>query len=634
MSVTQKGLAAAGMGIILFLSPGVWAADSVEDSVDNKLVVTATMTEKGLKETPGSIEMITSQDLEDMNAQTLSEAVEHAASLMITTVAGRHTRPSIRGSGAKHTLILFDGRRLSAGFNSYTGMDQIPVDMIDHIEILRGPASALYGSDAIGGVINIITRKTPKKFTLEATGQVGQTTYSEGEVYVGRTLVGTKVGDLGFLFSGSLMNKDGYNRDGELPDDKDDTELGSAAGRLSYDISQDHHLLTGFEYMKTNATGLREEQNIERERDADEELLNLFLEYDGKINKVSDLMLRANHSTYEMDSETEPEASPIPGAIGDEGHSKRQLNQLEGRFTSLFFDRHMVTIGAEGREETREDDDGLDHDVTNLSLLLQDEYQITDRLYLLFGGRVDEHSDFGSHFTPRASAIYAFMENLRIKASVGQGFRAPDINELYIQVSKKYGTTVLRPNEDLVPEESVSYELSLEGEIQRFHGRITGFQTDVDDLIDAAFDYSTGSGKSKISYYTYQNISQARMRGVELEAGVDLPMGFDLTGNMIFLDAEDRETGESLENRPNVSGSVKLGYTHKELGLRTSLIITYTGEREFEAGDEEAVTQADFKISKTLARQMELFAGVKNIANADPDSLDPTFFYAGLTYRY
>jgi outer membrane receptor for ferrienterochelin and colicins len=636
MKLKPKGLAAAGMAITLFLSPGAWAGESDNDELSvQPLVVTTTMTKKSIKEAPGSVEVITRQNLEDMNAQTLADAVENAVGLVVTTETGRNKRPSIRGTGAKHTLILIDGRRIASGFKSYTGMEQIPVDMIDHIEVVRGPASALYGSDAMGGVINVITRKTPDKFTLEATGELGQTTYAEGELGVGQALVGGGFGDLGFLLSGSYRHKDGYDRDNTTPDDQDDSSLGSVAGRVSYDISKFHHLLTGFEYMEKNAQGLRDIQNMDRERDAEDERLNLFLEYNGKLSPVSKLMLRANHSTHEADIEMDPPTSMTPGAIGDEGHSKRRLDQLEGRFTSLFFDRHMVTIGAEGREEERKDDSGLAHDITNLSFLVQDEYQITDRFYLLLGGRVDEHSDFGSHFSPRASATFALMENFRIKTSAGKGFRAPDINELFIPVYMKRGKIIYQPNSDLDPEESTSFELSLEGEIQKFHGRITGFQNDINDLIEPVFDYTTGSGKRKKDYYIYNNISKARMRGIEMEAGIDLPLGFDIAGNLTFLDAENKDTGESLENRPDISGFVKLGYASPDLGIRTSFRLTYIGEREFDAGNETAVTRADFRISKKLSRQMEFYTGVNNIANAYvDDGLEPMSFYAGLNFCY
>ncbi len=184
---------------------------------------------------------------------------------------------------------------------------------------------------------------------------------------------------------------------------------------------------------------------------------------------VSNIMLRTNHSTHEADIKMDPPTSMTPGTIGDENHSKRRLDQLEGRFTSLFFDRHMVTIGAEGREEERKDDSGLANDITNLS----------------------------------------------------------------------------------------------------------------------------------------------------------------------FLDAENKDTGESLENRPDISAFVKLGYSNPDLGIRTSFRLTHIGEREFDAGNETAVTRADFRISKKLSRQMECFTGVDNIANAYvDDGLEPMSFYAGLTFCY
>lgn len=622
---------------VLILPPVLWADEAGLETIKvESIVVTATSTEKNIKDAPGAVEIITRQDIKDMNAQNLAEAVENAAGLVVTTQSGRNKRPAIRGTNANHTLILIDGRRLADGFKTYTGMEQIPVEMIDHIEVLRGTASALYGSDAIGGVINVITRKTPKKLALEATAQAGQTGYKQGELINGRALVGNHAGNIGFLLAGSVKSRDGYDRDSETPDDMDDTLMKALAGRASIDISGNHQVVSGFEYVHKNSQGLRDLESMDRDRDADDERVNLFIEYKGKPTQTSNLMLRANHSQHESDVEIWPETSAVTGSIGDENHARRKLKQLEGRYSLACFQNHLLTFGAEGRQESREDDTGLDHSVETIGGLIQDEYQVTDQFYLLFGGRMDNHSDFGSDFTPRASATYEFTGNFRIKGSVGKGFRAPDINELYIPTYKKRGKLVYHNNEDLDPEESVNYEISLEGEIQKFHGRITGFQNDIDNLIDAVFDYSTGTGNKKKSYYTYQNISEARIRGVELEAGVDLPYGFDMSGNLTFLDTENKETGEPLEDRPEMAGQAKLGYTSQGLGLRTSLRFVYTSESE-ESSDEDDgdVSRFDFKFSKTLGSQTNMFFGVKNIFNSYVDEgQEPMFFYAGVEFKY
>ncbi len=624
------------MVFIFFTSTNIWAleAQKMESNADD-VVVTATMTEKNLKEAPGSVEIITSKDIEDMNAHNLAEALENAAGMFITTVTGRNKRPLIRGTGSKHSLVLIDGRRLAPGYKSFIGLDQIPVDMIKSIEVVRGPASALYGSDGIGGVINVITRKTPKKFIFEATGEMGQTTHGEGAQWLARALAGTGSGPFGFLLSGGVQHKNGYDLDGVTPDDMDDLDLGSLAGRLSYDFSQDHHLVSGFEYMKKNIVGLRDIQKLDRERDADEDRSSFFVEYKGKPDTLSNLMLLLNHSTHKIDIDLKPDTSMVPGSIGEENHSQRKLTQLEGNYSRLLFDRHMFTIGAEGRNEERKDDSGLSHDIKNLSVLIQYEYQATDRFYLLFGCRGDNHSDFGSHFSPRGSLNFSMTDNFRIKASVGMGFKAPDINELYIPVYMKRGKEIYRPNSELEPEESTSYEVSMEGEIERFSGRITGFQNDIDELIEPVFDYSKGSGKKKKDYYTYQNIGKARIRGVELETGVDLPLGFFLSGNLTFIDAENRDNGEELEGRPDVSGFLKLAYKNSDWGLNTSLRITHTGTQKIGGEDQNDMTKADFRISKKISRMLEVYAGVNNIGDSCvEEGLESRLFYGGLKYNY
>ena len=201
-----------------------------------------------------------------------------------------------------------------------------------------------------------------------------------------------------------------------------------------------------------NATGLRDIEQMERERDADDSRLNYFLEYDGHPTDLSSLMFRVNHSDHENETDFDPPTSMIAGAIGDENNAKRRLDQVEGRFSGMFFSRHLVTVGGEYREEGREDDSGLDDEIDNLSAYLQDEYQVFDPLYLVLGVRWDDHSDFGSQWTPRASLTYRLLDHLRLKAGYGEGFRAPGFLELYVPTYMKRGKQVYEPNADLDPE--------------------------------------------------------------------------------------------------------------------------------------------------------------------------------------
>ena len=599
-----------------------------------KMVVTATMTEKEIEEAPGSIEVIASHEIEEMGAQTVAEALEMATGLIVTGETGRVSRPSIRGTGNKHTLVLIDGRRLSMGYKDFIDINQISVDMIERIEVVRGPSSALYGSDAIGGVVNIITKKPPRELEIGATFQYGISTYGEGEEPLGRAYVGDTLERFGFLLAGGYREKNEWDRDGVIPDDGDDEELGSIAGRFSFDIDDNHNLLAGFEYSVMDREGLRFFQNLDRERIAEDKRHSYFLQYNAMPNPLFNLMLRAYHSEHENEIEFSPTAKTTA-----EENAERKLDQVEGRFTGIFFDKHVLTVGSEFRGESREDITGRDDDVDNFSIYLQDEYQVFDPLYLVFGVRFDEHSEFGSEWTPRASLIYNIFDNLRLKTSYGTAFRAPTISELFITSYRMRGKWIYEPNMALDPETSESYEIGIEGEYKKIWGRITAFRNEVEDLIEAIYYKSTGTGKKKKDYYRYQNIAEATMEGVELECGLKLPLGFSLLGNMTYLDTEDKETGMDLEGQPDYKGHLKLGYHYPEFGLRANVRIDYIGERYYADGTEDDYTLFDCYLSKGFSRHLKLFAGINNIFNTREEKdnivyVEPTFYYGGISISY
>ena len=634
----KLGSATMGLLFTLMVIGTATAGESQNEGATvetEKVVVTATMTEKIIQDAPGAVEVISAQEIMDMNAQTVAEAVAEATSLVVTTETGRQERPSIRGTNNNHTLVLIDGRRLAAGFKDMLGLEQIPVDMIERIEVVRGPASSLYGSDAIGGVVNIITRKPPKAFAIGATGQYGQSTYKEAEQGLGSAHIGHSWGPLGVLLAGGYQEKNGYDRDGAAPDDGDAIKLKSAGGRFSFDVNTAHRLLAGFEAVERSSVGLRDMEQLDRERDAEDRRINYFLGYEGKPTAMTSVMLRGNHSEHESDIDIDPPTAGIAGAIGDESNAERALDQLEGRLSSMLFQRHLVTFGVDYRRETREDDTGMDDDFNVLSFYAQDEYQVFDPLSLVLGLRWDDHSEFGSQWTPRASMIYSLFPNLRVKASYGQGFRAPGFMELYVPTYMRRGKEVYEPNADLDAETSESYEVGIEGEYNIVQGRLTAFRNSIEDMIEAIYDRSTGAGPNRVDYYQYQNIAEATLEGVEFEWRVKLPLGFDLSGNLAYLETEDKSTGEELEGRPDYKGSVKLGYYHPALGLRANVRLNYLGDRYYTAGSEDEVTLFSAYLSKEVAKGVTLFTGADNIFNSgDDNGVEPAFYYAGMSLSY
>lgn len=620
--------------LVLWLIPAKPAMSAPPVVREEQMVVTATMTQKKIQKAPGAIEVISRDDIEALNAQSADEALKEATGLIIASETGRQNRPNIRGTGNKHTLVLIDGRRLSAGYKDFVAIDQIPVDLIDRIEVIRGPSSSLYGSDAIGGVVNIITQTTPEKPEAGVTVQYGQDAYGEGKQPVGRAYFGNSWGAFGFLLAGSHINKERWDRDGTAPDDGDEQKTGNVSGRFSFDLNDRHGLLAGFEHSDMENQGLRFFQNTNRERTARERRKSCFLEYNGKVSPLSTLMFRANHSEHENDMEMSPYAQ-----LTAEEDARRSLDQMEGRFIWAFGDTHVLTAGTEFRSEKMDDSTGRDEKIDNLGFYFQDEYQVLDPLYIVFGLRYDKHSDFGSEWTPRTSLVYSLTDNLSLKASYGTGFRAPSISELFVTSYRKRGKWVYEPNPELRPEASESYEVAVEGQYNQFHGKITAFRNDVEDLIEPVFYKSTGTGNQKTDYYRYENIAAATMEGLELEYGIPLPLGFFLGGHLTYLETEDKQTGGQVEGQPDYKGLLKLEYKDSGPGLGASIRIHYMGERYYSDGTEDDYMLVNARLSKKITGNVELFAGVDNIFNTRRESdnvvsVAPAFFYAGITGIY
>jgi outer membrane receptor for ferrienterochelin and colicins len=603
----------------------------------DEVVVTATGSAKELLDAPGAIEVITAREIRDLNALNVAEALETAVGLVVSRESGRVEAPGIRGTRSKHTLVLLDGRRLAFGFNDQVDLRQIPTVMVERIEVVRGPASALYGSDALGGVVNIITRKAPEQWHGTVTGQAGVNISGEAAEYAGSGFAGGPVTDrFRFLVAGELRHKDGWDESGSLPDDGYEEEPGFLAGRAAFDLTDRQTLTTGLEFMDTVYTGDQFYENLARERRADEKRRGYFLQYDAGFRSMDRLMVRMNRSEYENELEF------TPFAASGERHTEQATTQAEARYTGLFLDGHLVTLGAEYRRDGLDDTlagTRTDRDVDNISLLIQDEFHLSDPLYTVLGIRWDDHSAFGSQWSPRGSLVYRLSDHLRLKGSVGQGFRAPSLTELYVTSLRKRGKEVFESDPKLKAETSTTWELGIAGDHGRYRGGVTGFYTEVEDLIESVFLRTEGSGKDKRDIYRYRNIAEATIKGIEAEAGVRLPGGFSLDGNLTWQDVEDRAGEGAVGGLPEYKGYFKLGYELPDWRLRANLRMSYIGNLTYADGNSESYPLFGAYVAKGLNERFEIFAGVNNLFDKqveqnDVVQIDPTTVYAGITAHF
>ena len=618
------------------------------------MVTTSTLTPKHIEEAPGSVQLIDAESIRLTGAQNVAQALEEAVGLDLDHVSGRGLIPQIRGLTNKRVLILIDGMRFASGFRDTTlDLSEFPAEIIQRIEVVRGPSSALYGSEALGGVINIITRKPPDKASGSTTLQYGANEDGEADNLVVKGFVGDTWDRLGVSFSGQLEQGELFDRD--LQDDLsdfDDERRHSGMLNLHYRLSRGHAVSAGAFLSHVNREGIRPKYGLRWDREADSDRLSSFIRYDGKFGDTT-LMARAYYSDFESERSYIDIGAPYVDPSRQQKANKQpdredflienELTQFELHASHWFGKSHLVTLGLEHREEKRSGIENrgereIDQTVKNRAVFLQDDFELLENLDITGGVRLDDHSDFGSEVSPRLALVYVLREGLRLNASYGQGFRAPSVYERYVYTENNKGDVI--PNPDLEPETASSYELGIEGESGPFRGSATLFRNDIDNMIykEPTGNFRT-SGSQQVLEYTRVNIGEARTQGAELEASLALPRGFSLTGNFTYIDAENKDSGDKLLEVPESKTYLRLAYDNPRSGWHTNIRFTHVGEQiiapVFADGSqdkEDAYNIFNFYLEKNLSRNLRLYGGVNNIFDEIPEFKPErgTFYFAGV----
>lgn len=630
-----------GLRITAVLFVLAWAAVSAEampaDQPDEEvfeidpIVISATLAEQRLSQAPSSIEVITQRQIQEMGATTVAQALEEAVGLILTTESGRVVRPSIRGTDMDHTLLLVDGRRLAPGFRNMSDINQIPTLMIDRIEVVRGPTSALFGSDALGGVINIITRKPPTETMAAGVDlRAGSNTHAGGDTVLPQAYGSASIKPVRFIIGSQYKKVNGWDYDGAPPDDGDDLEQEYVSGQASVDIIKDHTLSFGGYYNRFDRNGLRYLENTTKERAARDDTSDVFLRYDGRFAEDYDLMLQSYNGEYQNEVDVTP-------STGDTSVEKNQLNQLEGRFAARFSDSAIMTMGGEYRQDSTKvsGNPSQKYETDNTAGFGQIDLTFFQKFNLVAGLRLDDHSDFGSEWSPRVIGSCRLTKQLRVKAGYGHGFRAPVPYELYETSYRRQAKDIYLPNEDLQPEVADSYEIGLQSSFPVLRGlymEATYFHEEIEDMIESVLQSVSGKGKSETRTYKYQNISQGESQGIEFLGNLRIPYGLKIGAGLTFLKTENEDTGYQLTGQPDFKGNLNAAWHSLKWGLRARIGYTwYSGAEDGQGGPLDDHSTLDAYLAKELGRGLAVYCGMKNILHDDDW---PVFAYTGLHWEY
>ena len=608
-------LTALGAGYML----PAQAADLASYQLD-PMVITATRTNLTVKEAPVAVEVINQKKLQQTQAKTLHEALRGALGVNIFNDFQGRSNVSIRGSESRHVLILVDGKRLGGelSYNSANAweVDRIRMEDVERIEIIRGPAGALYGSDAMGGVINVIT-KTPDKELYDINYEYGW--YEDGKGAGFKTnlyLQGAEDKWSYKLATGInssrpyLVENNGKNDEANFYGQEKPISL-----NVGYELENGNQLLLDFARIKedtekSNTTvtvmgggggmsgGMTPPTLIKTSTIInDNTRTDYSLTYQGNDEKQH-WRLRAYQSVFEKDyasgalKQMIMGGRPMPPTVEDPKHDtiKRTLSVIEGQDSWSVNEQHRLTSGFEWRRDNSEgtrlkkestplpgSGDNV-HDaydeayIDYASIYLQDEFRPNDKWLLIPSIRYEWNSKFDSEIVARMAATYNAADDVRVKLIVGQGYKTPTVNELYHyweMFPQNPGTLgqFFVGNLNLQPEKSINYEISLEKDWgSRTTSHLGFFRTEVKDLIE---HYYTGfdtteethpglAGKDNIM--SYRNVPEATLQGIELYGSHKLAKDFYLNAGYLYLDAKNKTEDSRLQDRAKHQITFGLSY--------------------------------------------------------------------------
>ncbi len=639
------------------------------DATDKEtLVVTATGFEQKIQNAPASISVISREQIEDKAYRDITDALKDVPGVVVTG-GGSSSDISIRGMSSQYTLILVDGRRVSTRGtrpnSDNAGIEQgwlPPLGSIERIEVIRGPMSSLYGSDAMGGVINVITKKTYNRgnwlgsLHSEATFQEHRRSGDlyQTDAYVSGPLID---GLLDMKLSGLLSRRqedrvvNGYNeqrmRNGAAtltltPDDRN---------RMSVDIArelQDRNSTPGKSQAVESCRGTVCTPNSRSENRY--EHTTYALTHHGYYDEL-------NTSSYLQREET-----------NNPGRAMKSYNTTLNTQGQWLLDEHSITLGGQyGYEKLHDDGNQLEaaaglNKLTRWSwaVFAEDEWAITRSFSLTGGMRMDKDQNYGTHWTPRGYGVWHLNDQWTIKGGISAGYRSPDLR----QSSASWGQTtgggrsngIIVGNPDLKPEKSLSEEIALLWDNgHQLNAGLTLFNTDFKNKItevrrcNSSADPACTIGSTHYDFVSDRvNVDKATLRGAEATLGWKPAEGWKLTGNYTYTDSEQKTgqfSGKPLNKMPKHMVNMTLNWqATRDLSVwsrinfrsRTSEYLSRTSMAE----GTPSYSFVDTGINYSVTESLSLLAGIYNLLDKTISyenysaTLDGRRYYLGANYNF
>jgi iron complex outermembrane receptor protein len=580
---------------------------------------------------PSSITVITADEIQEHGYRTLADILRSVRSFYVT-YDRNYSSIGVRGfaqPGDYNTriLLLVDGHRMNDDVydDAMIGTEfPVDVEMIQRIEIIRGPVSSLYGSNALFAVINVITKRAQDVNGLELSAET-----ASFNTYKGRISYGRAIGQLQFLVSGSFYGSRGQNQlffpefassqtNNGVASHADDDQLGTALATVSFhDFTLQAAYGTREKGIPTASYGTIFNNAGTRTTDSHE---YVDTRYDRILSGNWELLARLFYDRY-----TYQGSYMNPSAL-DPTQANPNMDFADGKWwgtqvqaTKTVFKGNRITAGGEYRDNIRQNQSNYDLKPYSLDLndnrnsftggiYLQDEVPITKSLALNAGIRYDYYGDVAASTDPRAALVYRPQSKTNLKLIYGKAFRIPNVYEKYYSIAPNVSNPALRPEKlgstEFVWEQNLSNHLWLS--TSAFHitaGGLINQQPEAGNLL------------------IFLNVQNVESNGTELELKGQLPHGLESVASYSFQEAKDRDTRQFLNNSPRHLGKLDLVQPLLQRKLFASLDAQYrSGMTTFTSGSVSPFPIVDFDLFGQRIRQhLDLSVSLYNI-------LDKTYY--------
>lgn len=530
------------------------------------VVVTATRTLRQLSSLPLPVTLISKKQLQKTGVIRLDEILNEQTGIVTIADQSGFNGVQIQGIASDYVLILIDGVPLVGRSAGNFDLSRLTVGNIQQVEIVKGPSSSLYGSEALGGVINIIT-EPPKDSILHGDISYRFASFNTHDANID---IKQKQKKLGYSFFANTLHSDGYDLRPEVQGQTvSPFNNYTFNGQFFYDFSDRLKLFASGRLYKQEQEADLFIDNELFEGDSDIDEYNAHLRLDHKAHFQWDFQYELYYTNYRA---SEILQSPITTDVFSQSDFDQNLFRPEIRATYSVRPKHALTTGIGYNHEN------LDRTFFDEKVVFDSQYAFAqydfyplEKLNLILGARFDNHSEYKSQFSPKASANYQLSDAISVKGSIGYGFKAPDFRQLYFDFTNSaVGYTVLGYNvavekvqeldgqgqltdilfdlselqEPLRPESSVGYNLGVAYTQGKLKLNLNLFRNDFENLIDTRAIARRTNGQN---IFSYTNFDRIYTTGLELDANYKLNKQLTFAAGYQLLYAKDKEKKVALE---------------------------------------------------------------------------------------